>query len=156
MNETREQMMTLGTFLLEDLEFGVDLLKQREVLRMMPVTKMPCAVDFIEGVINLRGAIVPIVNLRTRFGMPRKEFGRETRILNIEVTDKLTVGFIVDSVGRIRRMDRNMIEPPPPVVSAVDSTYIAGVARFDETLLLVLDVPRILSDDDIESLERMA
>lgn len=156
MNDIRTDTVTMGTFLLDDLEFGVDLLQQREVLRMMPVTKMPCAVDYIEGVISLRGAIIPIVNLRRRFGMPRKEFGKQTRILNIEVTDTLVVGLIVDAVGHVRRIDKSMIEPAPSVVASVDSDYISGVGKMDDGLLIILDVPKILSGDDLTLLEGMA
>lgn len=146
----------MGTFLLDDLEFGVDILKQREVIRMMPVTKMPCTTDFIEGVINFRDTLIPIVNLRARFGMARKELSKNTRILNIEVADNLVVGFIVDAVGQMRRMDKGMIDPPPTVVAPVDSEYITGVGKFDDKLLFILDVSRILSDDDIEELGRVA
>ncbi|MDL2209333.1 chemotaxis protein CheW [Desulfovibrio sp. OttesenSCG-928-O18] len=156
MSIEQNETVTMGTFLLEDQEFGVDILRQREVLRMMPVTKVPRCANFLEGVINLRGAIIPIVNLRKRFGMPYKEFSKDTRILNIEVTDSLVVGFIVDAVGKVRRMERGKIEPTPPVVASVDSDYIMGVGRFDDALLLILDVPKILSADDIENLEQVS
>lgn len=156
MDDVQTDTLTMGTFLLDNLEFGVDLLQQREVLRMLPVTKMPCSVDYIEGVISLRDMIIPIVNLRKRFGMPRKEFGRETRILNIEVTDTLVVGFIVDSVGHVRRMDKNMIEPAPSVIASVDSDYVSGVGKLDDRLLIILDVPKILSGDDLTLLESLA
>ena len=128
MAQHQENTLTMGTFLLDELEFGVDILKQREVLGMMPVTRVPCATDFIEGVINPRGVIIPIINLRTRFGMPRKEFSKVTRILNIEVTDKLVVGFIVDAVGQVRRIDRSLIEPPPAVVLPVTQPARPAIA----------------------------
>ena len=154
MTQYAENTMTLGTFLLDDLEFGVDLLKQREVLQMMPVTRMPCGADFLEGVITIRGTIIPVVNLRARFGLPRKPFTQTTRIVNIEVTDTMVVGFIVDSVGQVRRLDKSMLEPTPPIMCAVDSDFIVGMGKFDDTLLLILDIPKILSAHDIESLER--
>ena len=154
--DKRDEFLTLGTFHLDNLEFGVDILQQREVLRMMPVTKMPCSVGFIEGVINLRGEIIPIINLRARFGMPRKDFDRQTRILNIEVTGSLVVGFIVDCVGHVRRMPITLIEPPPAVIASVDSDYVSGVGKVDESLLIILDIPKILSDEDIENLGAMA
>lgn len=156
MNKQHEDILTLGTFLLDGLEFGVDLLTQREVLRMMPVTKMPCSVDYVEGVIQIRGTIIPVVNLRTRFGMPPQAFNAMTRIINIEVTDDLIVGFIVDSVGQVRRMNSSMIEPPPPVIASLDSDYITGVGKFEDSLLLILDVPRVLSGDDIKTLGALA
>lgn len=156
MNTAQSEMLTMGTFLLDDQEFGVDLLQQREVLRMMPVTRMPCGVDYIEGVINLRGEIIPIVNLRKRLGMPGKEFDKGTRILNIEVAEDLIVGLIVDSVGHVRRMEKSMIEPAPPVVASVESEFIYGVGKLDGKLLIVLDVPKVLSDNDLGLLKNVA
>lgn len=156
MSASHEDTLTMGTFLLDGQEFGVDILKQREVLRMLPVTKVPCASDFVEGVINLRGSIVPVVNLRSRFGMPRKDFDKETRILNIEVTGDLVIGFIVDRVGQVRRIDKSSIEAPPAVVATVDAEYISGIGKFGETLLIVLDIARILSDEDITHIGQLA
>ena len=156
MSALASDVLTMGTFLLDQLEFGVDLMQQREVLRMMPVTKMPCSVKYIEGVINLRGAIIPVVNLRARLGMPRRDFDKATRILNVEVTDTLIVGFIVDSVGHVRRMERSRIDPPPAVVASVDSEYISGVGKIDDRLLMILDIAKILSTEDIQTLGAMA
>lgn len=156
MSDQHEEILTMGTFLLDDREFGVDILKQREVLRMLPVTKVPCSTNFIEGVINLRGAIIPIVNLRARFNMPRKEFTKSTRIINIEVTSDLVVGFVVDSVGQVRRLATGLIEPPPPVIASVEAEYITGVGKIDGNLLIILDVSKILSEEDVERLGQLA
>lgn len=156
MNAAMTEVITLGTFLLNGLEFGVNLLQQREVLRMLPVTRVPHAASFIEGVINLRGAIIPVVNLRKRFGMPDRAFDKATRILNIEVNQTLVVGFIVDSVGQVRRIPNDMIEPAPPVVASVDSDYISGVGKCGESLLLILDIANVLSKEEITEMEQMA
>lgn len=156
MSAVQNEILTMGTFLLNGLEFGVNLLQQREVLRMIPVTKLPRAAEFLEGVINLRGQIIPIVNLRKRFGIPPKEFDKATRIINIEVTDTLVVGFIVDSVGQVRRMNADMVEPAPPVVASVDAEYVSGVGKFDGNLLIILDISKILTSGEIEQMESLA
>ena len=155
MSAVQNEILTMGTFLLDGSEFGVNLLQQREVLRMVPVTKIPRATDFLEGVINQRGRIIPVVNLRKRFGIPSKEFDGATRIINIEVTDTLVVGFIVDSVGQVRRMDASMVEPAPPVVSSVEAEYISGVGKFDGNLLIILDIAKVLTSGEIEQMEHL-
>ncbi|MDL2313998.1 chemotaxis protein CheW [Desulfovibrio sp. OttesenSCG-928-C14] len=156
MSAGHSEPLTLGTFVLNDREFGVDLLKQREVLRMLPVTRVPQAAPYLEGVINLRGSLIPVVNLRARFGMPHAPFDKMTRIVTIEVTESLAAGFIVDRVGQVRKIDRNAIEPPPAVISSVDADYLQGVANCGETLLLVLDIARLFTDEEIGDLGAVA
>lgn len=146
--------LQLGTFMVGGEEFGVDILKLREIIRVMPITKVPCADGFVEGAINLRGQIIPIINLRKRFGLPFKEFDKDTRIINMEVNDYV-VGFIVDSVGQVRRIPGYLVEPPPAVIASVDSEYIHGVAKVDDRLLILLDMARLVTDELLESLAQM-
>lgn len=150
MNKSSDEILTLGTFLLNGLEFGVDILKQHEVLRMMPVVKLPHAARFIEGLINLRGAAIPIVNMRTRFGMPHKVFDDATRILNVQVSDTLIVGCIVDAVGHVRTVDKSLIEPVPPVIIPAGAEYISGIGRCERNLLIVLNIEKMFSTADFE------
>ena len=153
-SERQDELIQLGTFRLDEEEFGVDILKLREILRIMPITKVPCADGFVEGAINLRGNIIPIVNLRARFGLPCRPFDSQTRIINMEVNG-LIVGFIVDSVGQVRRIPAKMVEPPPPVIASVDSEYIIGVADFNERLLMLLDIDKLISPDLLTSLSQI-
>ena len=149
-----EEILQLGTFCLGEEEFGVDILKLREIIRIMPITKVPCADGFVEGAINLRGSIIPIINMRARFNMAAKSFDRQTRIINMEVNG-LIVGFIVDSVGQVRRIPAKMVEPPPPVIASVDSEYIIGVSNFNERLLILLDIDKLISSELLESLQQL-
>lgn len=146
-----QDTVQLGTFYLGNEEFGVDLLKFREIIRMLPLTKVPCAEGYVEGAINLRGSIIPIVNLRTRLGMPHKPFDANTRIINMDV-EHLVIGFIVDRIGNVRRIPAGTIEPPPPVVACVDSEYISGISNQDDHLLILLDVDKVLTLETLASL----
>lgn len=153
-SDKQGELLQLGTFCLGEEEFGVDLLKLREILRIMPITKVPCADGFVEGAINLRGVIIPIVNLRARFGLPGKAFDGQTRIINMDVNG-LVIGFIVDSVGQVRRIPAKMVEPPPPVIASMDSEYIIGVVDFNERLLILLDIDKLISPELLDNFSQL-
>jgi len=149
------KILQLVTFKLGNEEFGVDILKVQEINRMMNITRIPNAPIFIEGVINLRGKIIPIVDLRKRLGFKNGHFDKTTRIIVVEL-DGLVLGFIVDSVSEVLRVPENTIEPPPSVVASVESDYIEGVGKLNDRLLILLELKKIfaLSDrKDIEAIE---
>ncbi len=153
MNEGR--ILQLVTFKLGNEEFGVDILKVQEINKMMSITKIPNAPTFIEGVINLRGKIIPIVDLRKRLGFRDQEYDKSTRIIVVEL-DGLVLGFIVDSVSEVLRIPENTIEPPPSMVAGIESEYIEGVGKLDDRLLILLELKKIFSSPerkDMESIE---
>jgi purine-binding chemotaxis protein CheW len=153
MSEVR--ILQLVTFKLGSEEFGVDILKVQEIIKMMNVTKIPNAPVFIEGVINLRGKIIPIVDLRKRLGFEDQEFDKSTRIIVVEL-DGLVLGFIVDSVSEVLRIPEDTIEPPPSMVAGIESEYIEGVGKLDDRLLILLELKKIFSSPekkDIENIE---
>lgn len=139
-----------GTFTLDEQYFGVNILRMREIIRPPDIAKVPRAADFMEGVINLRGVVIPIISLRARFGMPTRGFDKETRIINMEI-DKTVVGFIVDAIGHVQRFSTSEIEPPPPVVASVDAEYIEGIARAEDRLCIILNVDRLVSSDTLRA-----
>lgn len=143
-NQNQTEIVQLGTFTLDSQLFGVNILQMREIIRPLGITKVPHAPAFMEGVINLRGEVIPIVSLRARFGMPVRPFDRETRIINMEI-DKTAVGFVVDSIGHVRRIPASAIEEPPIIASSVDAAYVAGLIRTDDGLLIALNVERLVS-----------
>jgi purine-binding chemotaxis protein CheW len=112
---------------------------------MKPITRIPQVPDFIEGLINLRGSVIPIVNLRKRFGLPSREVDDETRTVVVNIQDK-TVGCIVDAVTQVMRINRDQIQPPPLSVLAVAHQYISGLARLDDRLLIILDIERLFDE----------
>ncbi|CAK7033490.1 MAG: Chemotaxis protein CheW [Desulfovibrio sp.] len=149
-----DELLQLVTFSIGEEEFGVDILKVQEIIRTMEITKVPRAQDFVEGVINLRGKVIPIIDLRRRFGFASKEHDKHTRIIVIEINNMI-VGFVVDSVSEVLRIPAATVEPPPPVVAGVESEYISGVGKLQDRLLILLDLDKLLSSEDMEALAQV-
>ena len=148
------ELLQLVTFSIGDEEFGVDILKVQEIIRTMEITKVPKAPDFVEGVINLRGKVIPIIDLRKRFGMATRVHDKDTRIIVIEINNMI-VGFVVDSVSEVLRISADTVEPPPPVVAGVESEYIKGVGKLADRLLIMLDLDRLLSREEKDILNQV-
>ncbi len=149
-----ESLIQLVTFLIGGEVFGVDILAVQEIIRLLDITRVPRSPEFVEGVINLRGQVIPIVDLRKRFGLKERAFDSATRIIVIN-TENITVGFIVDEVAEVLRLSSNMIDTPPGVVSGLDSDYINGVGKMEDTLLILLDLNRLLSNQEVEALAKV-
>ena len=145
------ELLQLVTFSIGEEEFGVDILSVQEIIRMMDITKVPRAPDFVEGVINLRGKVIPIIDLRRRFGLSTRDHDKHTRIIVIEINNMI-VGFVVDSVSEVLRIPASTVEPPPPVVSGLESEYISGVGKLEDRLLILLDLDRLLSHEEAQTL----
>ena len=145
------ELLQLVVFQLGNEEYGIDILKVQEINRVTDITKIPQSPDFVEGVINLRGNIIPIIDLRKRFRMPEREHDRQTRIVVGEIDDR-TVGFIVDAVSEVIRLPVNTVEPPPPIVSGGKAEYIKGVGKLEDRLLMLLDIDKILTGSEKEKL----
>ncbi|MDR2504044.1 MAG: chemotaxis protein CheW, partial [Deltaproteobacteria bacterium] len=148
------ELIQLVTFSIGEEEFGVDILKVQEIIRTMEITKVPRAQEFVEGVINLRGKVIPIIDLRRRFGLSSKAHDKHTRIIVIEISNMI-VGFVVDSVSEVLRIPAGTVEPPPAVVAGMDSEYISGVGKLHDRLLILLDLDKLLSNVDLESLSQL-
>ncbi len=150
-SQTNEAIYQLVSFVIENEEFGVDILKVQEIIRTVEITRVPKSPTFVEGVINLRGKIVPVIDLRKKFGIDRRELDNETRIIVVELTDKV-VGFLVDKVKEVIRVEKSIIEPPPELTTSISTNYITGVAKLQDRLLILLDLDRVLSSDEQERL----
>lgn len=148
------ELLQLVTFSIGDEEFGVEILKVQEIIRMLEITKVPKAPPFVEGVINLRGKVIPIIDLRKRFGLASRNHDKNTRIIVIDI-NSMIVGFVVDSVSEVLRLPANTVEPPPPVVAGLDSDYISGVGKLEDRLLIMLDLNRLLSNEEQQRLGRV-
>jgi len=146
------EVLQLVTFHVGNEEFGVDILDVREINRMMEITRVPHAPEFVEGVINLRGQVIPVVDVRTRFHLDAVEHDKNTRIVVVELGDKV-VGFLVDSVSEVLRIPRALVEPPPPIVGSIDSQYIQGVVKLDDRLLILLNLQKLLNSGEAQELE---
>lgn len=144
----------LVTFKIGEEEFGVDILSVETIIRMMEITKIPKAPGFVEGVINLRGMIIPIIDFRKRFNMQSRDEGKDTRIIVTNVNNK-QMGFIVDSVSEVIRLPVSAIEPPPPIVSGIEAEYIDGVGKLDDRLLILINIEKLFSEEDKKILEKL-
>lgn len=140
------------SFKLGSEEYGVDIAQVQEINRMVAITHVPRAPQFMEGVINLRGQLIPIIDLRTRFGMPRSEQTKNTRIVVTEIGAK-RVGMVVDSVSEVLRLPSEQIEDAPEMITGVDTEYIRGVGKIEDRLIILLDLARIISGAERRELE---
>ncbi|MBV9408381.1 MAG: chemotaxis protein CheW [Candidatus Eremiobacteraeota bacterium] len=140
------------SFKLGSEEYGVDIAQVQEINRMVAITHVPRAPQFMEGVINLRGQLIPIIDLRTRFAMPRAEHTKNTRIVVTEIGTK-RVGMVVDSVSEVLRLPVEQIEAAPEMITGVDTEYIRGVGKIEDRLIILLDLARIISGAEKRELE---
>ncbi len=152
----KEQLMQLVGFTIGKELFGVNILMVQEIIRAAPITAVPNSPDFVEGVINLRGNIIPVIELRKRLGFTTPEVGMEDSwILILDIEGRIT-GFIVDSVTEVLKIEESTIEPPPDIVVAgLESQYIRGVCEIDDRLLILLDFTRILLVEEIKKLREL-
>ncbi|EJW15582.1 chemotaxis protein CheW [Paenibacillus alvei] len=142
-------------FTLGEEEYGIEVEKVKTIERMLPITRVPKTYDFIKGVINLRGVVVPVIELRGRFGLPSAEVTEQSRIIIVAYED-LEVGFIVDSANDVIDIIDEDIEPAPEVVGGIQAKYLRGVAKIgDNRLLIMLNLAEVLNKSEIIRLEQL-
>jgi purine-binding chemotaxis protein CheW len=145
---THDELIQLVSFNLDQEEYGVDVLKVREIIRMPIVTRVPNTPNYVEGVINLRGKVVPIISMRKKFGLIESENDKQTRIMVMDMDGEL-MGFIVDSVSEVIRISGSEIQPSPAMVAGgIDQECIAGVINQAERLLVLLNLEKMFSRDE--------
>jgi len=140
------------SFHLGSEEYGVDISQVQEIIRMVEITHVPRAPHFMEGVINLRGQLIPIIDLRTRFSMQRAEHTKSTRIVVTEIGSK-RVGIVVDSVSEVINIPLESVEPAPDMIAGVGTEYIQGVGKVGERLIILLDLTMVISGEEKQQLE---
>jgi purine-binding chemotaxis protein CheW len=142
-------------FALGSEEYGVEVEKVRTIERMQPMTRVPKAPEFIKGVINLRGVVIPILDLRARFGLDFAEYTDSTRIIIVSAGD-FEVGLIVDSANDVIDLDTDNIDNPPEIVGGIKAKYLDGIARVgDNRLLVLLNLEQVLEKNELQQLERV-
>jgi len=136
-------------------EYGIEVEHVKTIERLMPMTRVPRTPPFVKGVVNLRGIVVPVIHLASRFGLPESEPTENTRIVMVSVGD-LDVGFIVDAAHDVIDVDPEKIEAPPEIVGGIRAKYLRGIARVGESRLLVmLNLSEVLNKSEIIQLEQM-
>ena len=147
-DESMVELIQLVSFNLGQEEYGVAVLKVREIIRVPEITRVPNTPSYVEGVINLRGKVIPIMSMRKRFNLGEIERDKRTRIMVMEVDGEL-MGFIVDAVSEVIRISESEIQPPPAVVaSGVDQECLSGVVNQAERILVLLDLEKITTRDE--------
>jgi len=144
----------LVVFDLANEHYGVDIGAVESIIKMQAITAVPRAPSFVEGVTNLRGTVLPVIDLRQRFGLQAEEETKETRIVVVEMGGA-TVGMVVDGVSEVLQVAEEAIEPPSPIVMTIDSTFITGIAKVDERLIILLDLGKVLSSEERADLQAM-
>lgn len=139
-------------FTLDREEYCVPVMQVREIVPSTQPTRIPHTPPFIEGVINLRGSITSVLDLRKRFGLPAATHDDETRIIVVDLAEE-ALGFLVDSVLEVLRLPTSTFEPPPAQVVSVDTNFIQGVGKVGERLLILLDLERVLSQAELSELK---
>lgn len=137
------ELLQLVSFRIGAEEFGVDILNVQEINRMTEITRVPKVPEYVEGVINLRGKVIPVVDLRKRLDLDTTEYDKSTRIVVVDVEGR-TIGLIVDAVSEVLRLPSDAIEPPPELVTRIDQEYVRGVAKLEDRLLMFLDLSKVI------------
>ncbi len=145
----------LVIFELANEVYGVDISRVQEIIRMTTITQLPRAPEFVEGVINLRGKVIPVVDLDKRFGLEMTERTKSSRIVVVDVGEH-TIGMVVDAVSEVLRVPADAVEPPSPVVTTIESDYIRGIAKLESRLIILLDLDKVLSWDEKRRLREAA
>jgi len=142
-------------FFLGNEEYGVPIIQVSEVIRKVGITRIPGMPDFIEGVINLRGKIIPVIDLRKRFGLPVQVDTEKTRIIVVLTSDH-SIGLIVDGVSEVINLSNDQIEPIPPTIAAIDAEYLSGVGKRDTQLTILIHLEKLLNDIEKHAIEKLA
>ncbi len=144
LGEEGEVIQLVGMKLGEE-EYAIDVLKIQEIIRTVEITIVPRSESYVLGVMNLRGKVIPVVDLRVRFNLDKVDFDKSTRIIVVRF-EKENIGFVVDEVTQVIRIGRSMVEPTPPLVGAVGQEYILGICKYQERLIILLDIDRVVGE----------
>ncbi len=145
------------TFSLDEEEYGIGILKIKEIIGMMPITSVPQTPEFVKGVINLRGKVIPVIDLRLRFGMGEIDYTERTCIIVVEIEGQagtVMIGVVVDSVSEVLSIKREEIENTPTFGAKLNTDYILGMAKIEGGVKILLDIDRVLSRDEVDTLEQ--
>ncbi|MDK2805720.1 MAG: purine-binding chemotaxis protein CheW [Thermoanaerobacterium sp.] len=141
-------------FKLNDEEFCVDIMDVLEIIRMQTITKVPDVPSFVEGIINLRGTVIPIIDLKKRLKLKLTDYDDDTRIIIIKINEK-SVGFIVDSVTEVLHVENDSIKEAPDIIAGIGKEYIESVVSYDDRLIINLDLEKILTESEKREIEEI-
>lgn len=142
------------TFILAKEQYGIDVLSIQEIIGMMPITSVPQTPEYVKGVVNLRGKVIPVIDLRLRFGMPEREADGQTCIIVVDVSG-VQMGVVVDTVREVLDIAEGEIEAAPRFGTKVDTRYIRGLGKLEETIAILLDIDQVLTQEDLVMVESL-
>ncbi len=145
--------MQIVCFKIGNEDYGIEILKVQEILKLPKITVLPKTVGFIMGVIDLRGKVLPVVALSKRFEIEESESSRSTKAIVVSIKGK-EVALAIDSVSSVAKVDSKDIEPPPPIVKGISGRYIVGIAKVDDDFIVILDIDQIFSADEMSTLDQ--
>jgi purine-binding chemotaxis protein CheW len=140
--------MQLVSFKLAKELYGIEITKVREIILITDITRIPETPDFLKGLINLRSTVIPVIDLRVRFGLPEAELSDESRIMVLQARGR-TIGIVVDAVSEVLRVKHDQIAPPPPTVAGLGRDYLSGLVKLDDRLLILLDIDEIFGEEEM-------
>ncbi|MGR3303332.1 MAG: chemotaxis protein CheW [Candidatus Scalindua sp.] len=143
------------TFVLGSEVYGIEILRVREIMGLMGITTVPQTPDYMKGVLNLRGKVIPVIDLRLKFSMPEEEHTKETCIIVAEVNNT-SIGIIVDSVSEVLDIKSGEIEETPSFGQGIDTDFIMGLGKTKDKIIILLDIEKVLSSEDLETVEQLA
>ena len=143
------------TFILGNEVYGIEILKVREIIGLMDITTVPQTPDYMKGVINLRGKVIPVIDLRLKFSLPEEEHTQETCVIVVEVNNT-SIGIIVDSVSEVLDIKSGEMEEAPSFGQDIDTSFIMGIGKVKENIIILLDIETVLSSEELEMVEEIA
>ena len=149
-----EELDEVISFSIEEEDYGVNIQTVKEVIRIKEISRLPKTPSFVKGVINLRGDVIPTIDLRDKFGLEQREYTETTRVIVAELGGR-PVGMAVDSASQVIRISSGDIEPPPPLVGGLSGEYLRGIGKLGEKLVILINIDRILTAEEKIELERM-
>ncbi len=145
----------LVVFELANESYGINIALVESIIKVQAITQLPQTPAYVKGVTNLRGSVLPVIDLRTRFALDTKEDTRQTRII-IVTMGNIKVGVVVDGVSEVLRVSDELIEPLPPMVNSVNSVFLKGIVRLEDRLIILLELSKVLNLEEQQSLEALA
>ena len=151
LNRLGDHLEKYLTFIVDSEIYGLEILKVREIVAMMHISRVPLVPNYVKGVINLRGKVIPVIDIRLKFDMEDVDYTEHTTIIIVDI-EELSVGFIVDETSEVVKIDKSNLMPPPKFGTGIDTSFLKSMAKTEENITMIVDLEKLFSSDEIKSL----